>query len=350
MKYLEVLEELGADFITWSIEQIPRKENIEADALAKRAVIPRNDDDKDILKQMELVAAIETLDHVSREDTWIAPMVKYLTTGDIHTDEGRAWVIWTHAPQFSLLSGMLYRRSYQGPLLRCLTEEETEYVLRKVHEGCCGNHGGSMSLAQRVLLSGPANNFKPVWASFPFDQWGLDIVGPFPQARAQKIFLFVAVDYFYKWVEAKPLAKITEGEVMKFLWKNIVCRFGLPRKLVSDNGRQFQGQKLADCCAEMVDIGQPSARIRAYEETEEGAWSQELDLIEERREKEAQRMEVYRARVMRAYNQKVKHREFQEGEFVLKKVNPAGEVEKLDARWEGPYKLIRRVGMNTWYL
>ncbi|XP_073120547.1 uncharacterized protein [Henckelia pumila] len=100
----------------------------------------------------------------------------------------------------------------------------------------------------------------------------------------------------------------------------------------------------------LVEIGQPSARIKAYEDIEEGARAQELDLIEERREKEARRMEAYRARVMRAYNRKVKPREFQEGEFVLKRVNPAGEVGKLDARWEGPYKLIRKVSANTWYL
>ncbi|XP_073133397.1 uncharacterized protein [Henckelia pumila] len=99
-----------------------------------------------------------------------------------------------------------------------------------------------------------------------------------------------------------------------------------------------------------VDIGQPLARVMAYEGTEEGVRAQELDLIEERRERAARRMEVYRARVMRAYSRKVKPREFQEGEFLLKMVNPAGEMGKLDARWEGPYKLIREVGTNTWYL
>ncbi|XP_073120143.1 uncharacterized protein [Henckelia pumila] len=60
-----------------------------------------------------------------------------------------------------------------------------------------------------------------------------------------------------------------------------------------------------------VDIGQPSARVMAYEGTKTGAWTQELDLIEEQREKAARKMEAYRARVMQAYNQKVKPREFQ---------------------------------------
>ncbi|KAL0361094.1 UNVERIFIED_CONTAM: hypothetical protein Sradi_3793900 [Sesamum radiatum] len=73
----------------------------------------------------------------------------------------------------------------------------------------------------------------------PFTQWGMDIVGSFPVASGQRKFLLVAIDYFTKWVEAEPLASITEGEVMKFIWKNIVYRFGIPREIISDNERQF---------------------------------------------------------------------------------------------------------------
>ncbi|KAL0458682.1 UNVERIFIED_CONTAM: hypothetical protein Slati_0495400 [Sesamum latifolium] len=77
---------------------------------------------------------------------------------------------------------------------------------------------------------------------------GDNIVGPFPLAMGQRKFLLVAIDYFTKWVEAKPLARITEGEVMKFIWKNIVCRFEIPREIISDNGRQFQGRKIREWC------------------------------------------------------------------------------------------------------
>ncbi|KAL0457905.1 UNVERIFIED_CONTAM: hypothetical protein Slati_0417700 [Sesamum latifolium] len=77
---------------------------------------------------------------------------------------------------------------------------------------------------------------------------GIDIVGPFPLAYGQRKFLLVAVDYFTKWVEAEPLARITEGEVMKFIWKNIICHFGIPREIISDNGRQFQRPKIQEWC------------------------------------------------------------------------------------------------------
>jgi hypothetical protein len=49
-------------------------------------------------------------------------------------------------------------------------------------------------------------------APWPFAQWGLDIMGPFPVGWKQMKFLVVGIDYFTKWVEAKPLATITEKE------------------------------------------------------------------------------------------------------------------------------------------
>ncbi|XP_073131626.1 uncharacterized protein [Henckelia pumila] len=99
-----------------------------------------------------------------------------------------------------------------------------------------------------------------------------------------------------------------------------------------------------------VEIGQISSRVQYYQEGETMARAQELDLIEEKREQADVRMKAYRSRIMRAFNQKVKPRDFQIGDLVLRKVNPAGEVKKLEAKWEGPYKVIRRIGGNAWYL
>ena len=70
-------------------------------------------------------------------------------------------------------------------------------------------------------------------------------------ASGQRKFLLVAIDYFTKWVEAEPLAKITEAKVQDFVWKSIVCRFGLPRTLITDNGRQFAGAKFVEFCEDL---------------------------------------------------------------------------------------------------
>ena len=73
-------------------------------------------------------------------------------------------------------------------------------------------------------------------------QWSLDIVGPFPKAAGNKRFLVVGIDYFTKWVKAEPLANIRDVDVKRFVWKNIVTRFGIPHSLISDNGLQFDSK------------------------------------------------------------------------------------------------------------
>jgi transposase InsO family protein len=74
----------------------------------------------------------------------------------------------------------------------------------------------------------------------------VDIVGPFPLAPGQLKFLIVGVDYFTKWIEAEAVAKITAERVKKFYWKKIICRFGLPKCIVLDNGTQFASATVVD--------------------------------------------------------------------------------------------------------
>ena len=75
---------------------------------------------------------------------------------------------------------------------------------------------------------------NPFSCPWPFAQWSLDIVGPFPKVAENKKYLLVETDYFTKWVEAEPLANIRDVEVKKFLWKNIVTHFGIPHTLISN--------------------------------------------------------------------------------------------------------------------
>ena len=64
-------------------------------------------------------------------------------------------------------------------------------------------------------------------------------------------FLLVAIDYFTKWVEAEALATITEAKVQNFVWKNIVYRFGIPRTIISDNGRHFDSHGFKSFCSSL---------------------------------------------------------------------------------------------------
>ena len=92
-------------------------------------------------------------------------------------------------------------------------------------------------------------NISSLW---PFLTWEISIVGPLPPGKKQIKFLVVIIDYFMKWVEAKPLTVITKAKIQHFVWKNIVCWFGIPRVIISNNGRQFYSNKFRDFCKELV--------------------------------------------------------------------------------------------------
>ena len=95
----------------------------------------------------------------------------------------------------------------------------------------------------------PSEYLTPMMAPWPFTQWGLDILGPFPLGTRQMKFLVVGIDYFTKSVETEPLASISQQNIKNFMWKNIVCKFGVPKVLVFDNGRQFDNTLFRDFCA-----------------------------------------------------------------------------------------------------
>ena len=161
-----------------------------------------------------------------------------------------------------------------------LTPEQGQYVLAELHEGICGNHSGGRTLAHRAhtqgyywptmksdatdyvkkcdpcqrmspILKSPVQDLVSISSPWPFAQWGIDIVGPLPTAPAQKKLLLVATDYFSKWIEADAFSSIKDRDVTRFIWKNIVCQFDIPRSIVSDNGPQFDSQVYGDFCKEL---------------------------------------------------------------------------------------------------
>ena len=76
-------------------------------------------------------------------------------------------------------------------------------------------------------------------------------MGPFPTVVRQLKFLVVGIDYFTKWMEAEALATIIEKNVWSFVWRSIICRYRIPRVLVSDNGKQFDNESFRDFCSQL---------------------------------------------------------------------------------------------------
>jgi transposase InsO family protein len=77
--------------------------------------------------------------------------------------------------------------------------------------------------------------------------WGLDLVGPFKAAKGGFMHIFVAVDNFTKWIEAKPAASITATKAVEFV-SEIMYWFGVPNNIITDNGTQFTAREFRDFC------------------------------------------------------------------------------------------------------
>ena len=207
-------------------------------------------------------------------------IIHYISTGELPNEKDKAYKVQVQSGRFSLIDGQLFKRSLGGPYLKCLTPEQGHYVFAKLHEGICGNHRGNKTLAHRAhtqgyywptmradaanytkkcdhcqrlapILKSPVQDLISISSPWPFTQCGIDIVGSLPTALAHKKLLLVPTDYFSKWVEAKAFSSIKDMDVTQFIWKNIVCRFGIPRSIVSNNGPQFDSRVYRNFCQEL---------------------------------------------------------------------------------------------------
>ena len=85
----------------------------------------------------------------------------------------------------------------------------------------------------------------PTIASWPFDAWGLDVVGLLTKYFAGHLYILVATDYFSKWAKALLLREVKKENVVHFIKSNIIYRYGIPRCIITDNGKSFYN-KLMD--------------------------------------------------------------------------------------------------------
>uniref|UniRef100_A0A2N9GDZ7 Integrase catalytic domain-containing protein n=1 Tax=Fagus sylvatica TaxID=28930 RepID=A0A2N9GDZ7_FAGSY len=172
------------------------------------------------------------------------------------------------ALRYFVEGGTLFRKGFHGEPLRCLSPSESQMVMKETHAGECGEHQGKKRLYQCLLTLGyywptmkkdaadfvktchtcqvQANlihthptSLQNMATPWPFHTWGLDLIGPINPASGGYIWILVATEYFTKWVEAIPLRKATGAAVANFIREHIITRFGIPYKLITDNGTPF---------------------------------------------------------------------------------------------------------------
>ncbi|RDX97002.1 Gypsy retrotransposon integrase-like protein 1, partial [Mucuna pruriens] len=278
-RYKEWAVKLAADFERFELMHVPRDQNERADLLAKLASTQRRGQLKSVIHENLEAPTIDREEVWGVEDkiTWLTPLIQFLEDGRITENGEEARRMVKEAAKYTLVGQRLYRRGFAFPLLKCLDKEEAEYAMKEVHEGICGTHIGGQALASKIARAGyywptlksdcmsyvkrcdkcqrfaeehkaPPEKLYAITSPWSFCKWGVDILGSFPLASGQIKFLIVAVDYFTKWIEAEPVAVISAKRVKKFLWKKIICRFGLPAEIVSNNGTQFASKTTTKFC------------------------------------------------------------------------------------------------------
>nr|GEV40105.1 reverse transcriptase domain-containing protein [Tanacetum cinerariifolium] len=166
----------------------------------------------------------------------------------------------------------------------------------------------SIDEVYRPVPRNPHQKLVPITSPWLFYKWGIDIAGPFPKGHGKVKFLIVAIDYFTKWIEEKPVATITGNQVKKFVWDNIVCRFRLTREIIFDNGKQFRDNPFKDWCEKLFISAKIGVHILRTTEVDmvqnDEALEINLDLLEERREQATIREAKSKAKMEKYYNQR----------------------------------------------
>jgi hypothetical protein len=183
--------------------------------------------------------------------------------------------------KYTLIDDDLYRRTIDGLLLKCLSDEQARIATGEVPEGICGSHQSAFKMKwtlQRAGLywltmvndcvkyqkgceacqrfrnvqSAPASMLHRIIEPWPFKVWGLDFIGEVHSASSKgHKFILVATDYFTKWTEAVPLRNMTHREVINFVQEHIIHRFGVPPTLTTNQGSSFMSHKFKELAGTM---------------------------------------------------------------------------------------------------
>ncbi|XP_024200480.1 uncharacterized protein LOC112203790 [Rosa chinensis] len=267
-------------FDNMHLEHIPRERNFAANELAQLAtgVTLRYGVRERILKVERRTlpswmarrdppddTSVATLEPIDVD--WRIPLIAYLKQPDPTADRKIRFLTLN----YFLRGNELRRRGEDGIDFRCVYGCEAKQLMREVHSGICGAHQAGpkmrwllrrhgyfwpsilkdcIAFAKGCLdcqAHGPVQHvpnvpMQPIIKPWPARGWALDLIGMIhPHSSLQHKFIIVATDFFTKWVEAEPLKEASGGALRQFLFRNIICRFGIPEVFVSDRGAAFMG-------------------------------------------------------------------------------------------------------------
>jgi len=184
------------------------------------------------------------------------------------------------ASGFVLNGDVLYKRNHDMMLLRCVDSKEAKLILQEVHEGTFATHMNGHSMARKILRAGyfwittendcclhvrkchkcqvyadnihvSPTTLNVLYTPWPFSMWGIDVIGVIePKASNGHRFILVAIDYFTKWVEVVSYANVTRKVLAKFIKKELICKYGIPERIITDNATNLNNHMMSKLCEE----------------------------------------------------------------------------------------------------
>ncbi|XP_048491398.1 uncharacterized protein LOC125492724 [Beta vulgaris subsp. vulgaris] len=374
-KYLSKVRSMTAGLQSFEIKLVPRTENMAADALSKLASSSVSDKKRSVMVEIVRERSIDTpaldVNTIDQSPEWYDVIVAYKLIGTLPEEQIAAKKLKRDSSWYCIFQGQLYKKGFSLPLLRCVTAHEATKIIEEIHEGICGNHIGGIMLALKALRAGF------YWPSMLADaQWGMAIIGPFTPASEGRKFLIVGIDYFTKWIEAKPTAKITakqsNGQAeaankqilhalkkrldeLKGAWADMVPAVLWSNRTTEKEATGETPFRLAFGAEAVlpVEVGLPNWRILNYEPDLNGQLHKEdLDLLPEVRLVAELKSAAYKDRISKAYK-RVRSRPISKGDFVLRRTTATGKAHvdgKLTANWEGPYLVKEEIVPGSYWL
>ncbi|XP_074336624.1 uncharacterized protein LOC141673783 [Apium graveolens] len=153
-KYLRVVKGILTQLDEWCAEHVSRQENTTADALSQFASSEIENYPRSIYFQVlktQTIHVINLIAPVGVAGCWIDPIKTHLETGRLPDDAQEARKLSVRALIYSLIEGLLYKRSFIIPYLKCLRPLEAEEVLKEAHEGIYGQHLGGRVVITRIF-------------------------------------------------------------------------------------------------------------------------------------------------------------------------------------------------------
>jgi hypothetical protein len=276
---------LESKFSGLEVHHVLREHNVGADILSKlgstRAQVPPGVFVHELNQPSIKPSPQVTIDAGSQQpdrevmvlgEDWRKAFIDFIRgqrlTAGIDARSAEAARVLRRSKGFVLVDGKLYRCGARSVvLMKCVTKDDGYDILREIHEGVCGNHAASRTLVGKAYRAGfwwptavtdaedlvrrcqncqffgkqthvSAHSLITIPPSWPVACWSLDMIGPFKTAPDGFTHVLVAIDKFTKWIEYKPIAKLTPDRVVDFI-SDILHRFGFPNTIITDLGSNF---------------------------------------------------------------------------------------------------------------